>query len=345
MNIAIFGAGAVGGYLGGKLSLATESHTVTLVARPRVAQAVRERGLILREGSAEHVTHPSVVEDASGLAPHDITLLTVRADDVAGSIEDVRPLLGVGGILVAFQNGVGTEEELAQAFGCERVIVATLTVSVVMEEPGVITRTSRAGGIALATMDGSPVPSRILGVFNRSKLPVVTVSDYRDLRWSKLLLNMLGAATSAILDVDMATLVADPRVFRMEQLAFREATRVMKAQGIRAVRLPGYPVPMAALVMRTPRAVAQRILGPRLATARSGRSPGSRADMKRGRSELDWYHGAVARGAEVVGVAAPVSAVLAELTRQLTANPEGRQAFRGNPEALIASLAQRGVRV
>ncbi len=345
-SIVIFGAGAVGGYVGGTLAAsAAPTVDLTLLGRARIAHAIAEHGLVLRELDHDQVTHPRIVTSVEGLPPCDLVLLTVRTYDLAGSIDDVRALLGERGLVLALQNGVGSEEELAQALGRHRVLPGTLTVSAGMEQPGSITRYSHAGGLALSTMDGRSVPPWLVELLSATGLPTTTVADYRSLRWSKLLLNMLGAASSAILDIDMGRIMSDQRLFRIEQLAFREATRVMRAAGIGTVGLPGYAVPQARLAMRLPRALAQATLGRRIAQARGGRSPGMRADMIRGKTEVEAFNGAVVRTGKQHNVPTPVNAALTDLVLDLAAQPDRREQFRGHPAALVAYMSSRGVRV
>jgi 2-dehydropantoate 2-reductase len=337
-RVAIYGAGAVGGYLGGKLAR-TDFVDVTLIARPRVVAAVAEKGLIIREPDGDEVTRPRAVESANDLEPADAVLLTVRTYDVAASIPDLRHLLGEGGILLAFQNGVGTEEMLGEALGRDRVFPCTLTVSEGMEEPGVIRRYSRGGGTALSSMSGRPVPDWTVQAFAATGLPTVLIPDYRALRWSKLLLNMLGAPTSAILDMDIGSLMGNPDVFRVERAAFLEAGRVMDAAGIKVVSLPGYPVPLARLAMRLPAPLAQRTLGRRIASARGGRSPGMRADLQRGKSEIADFNGAVARKGERLGVPTPVNLALTTLMQELLEHPDHSRDFHNKPELLLEHVA------
>lgn len=342
-GIVVYGAGAVGGYVGGRL--AETGVRVTLVARAPLVEAVARHGLILRERGREVVTHPVAVTSSRDLPPSDLVILTVRAFDAEAAIPDLRPLLGERGVLLAMQNGVGTEERLAAGLGRDRVLAGTLTVSVEMPQPGTITRTSRSGGIALAALGQQPVPSWIVDLFQRTGLPIQVLDDYRTLRWSKLALNLLAAAASAILDIDMAELMANPQLFRLEQLAVRETGRVMDAQRIATTALPGYPVPLLRLAMRWPRPLAQRAIAPRVVRARGGHSPGARGDMQRGRSEIPWLNGAVAAAAQQVGQRAPVNAALAELAAELASHPERRPAYRGRPDRLLAYLRGRGVRL
>jgi len=345
-SVVVFGAGTVGGYLGGKLGASAASTVdLTLLGRTRTAHAIAEHGLILHELDHDQVTHPRIVTSVEGLPSCDLVLLTVRTYDVAGSIDDVRALLGEQGLVLALQNGVGSEEELAQALGRHRVLPGTLTVSAGMEQPGSITRYSKAGGLALSTMGGRSVPPWVVELLSATGLPTTTVADYRSLRWSKLLLNMLGAATSAILDIDIARIMNDQRLFRIEQLAFREATLVMRAEAIVAVELPGYAVPQARLAMRLPRSLAQVTLGRRIAQARGGRSPGMRADLMRGKTEVGAFNGAVVRAGQPHNIPTPVNAALTELVLDLAAHPDRREQYRGHPEALIAYVGSRGVSV
>jgi 2-dehydropantoate 2-reductase len=323
-----------------------ESLTITLVGRQGLVDKVQATGLALHEGKDEVVTHPRAVVaiDPAPSSRCDLVLLTVRTYDVAASVPDVRALIGSEGFVLALQNGVGSEEELAAALGCDRVLVGTLTASVGMPQPGIVARQSRGGGLALATMDGGALPPWIVDTFRSSGLSVATVRDYRSLRWSKLLLNMLGAATGAILDLDPASLVASPSLFRIEQLALREAARAMDAQGVRTVSLPGYPVELVRLGMRLPLPLARRTVGARLARARGGRSPTMRADVARGKTEVRYLNGAVVRAATELGLEAPVNAALTELTEEVAHNPERRAEFRGQPDRLLSFLADRGVR-
>lgn len=345
---AVFGLGAVGGYLTGRLERGrpqSDIGSLTVVARPRVAGAIADHGLIVREDGGTTVAHPRVLSAPEEVGEQDVTLLTVRTMDVEPAVPELRRLLGERGILIAFQNGVGTEETLADALGRERVLVGTLTVSVGMEEPGIITRYSRGGGVALSSMDGAPVPPHIVQAFAATGLPTATLRDYRSLRWSKLLLNMLGAATTAILDMDLAEVMSCAALFRAEQLSVREAGRVMDRLGVETVNLPGYPVRPLRLLMRLPRPLAQRLLAPRITGARRGRSPSMRADMARNRSEVDTFHGAVARLGAARGIPTPVNGALADLTLDLAAHPEKRSPWHHHPEELIRHLRSHGVRI
>src|SRR5947209_12668178 len=112
-SVLIFGAGSVGGYLGGKLAAGVPWHQTLLGRRP-LADAVSARGLVVREHGSESVSHPVALAELDTQISYDLVILTVRTYDVASVIPDLESALGPSGLLLAMQNGVGTEEILAQ---------------------------------------------------------------------------------------------------------------------------------------------------------------------------------------------------------------------------------------
>jgi 2-dehydropantoate 2-reductase len=342
-RVVVFGAGAVGGYLGGRLALGSERTTVSLIGRAATRDAIDAHGLTILEGDQR--TSASVRALTAGDAESaDLVLLTVRTHDLPAAIPAAARLLTPGALVVGFQNGVGSDELLTEAFGADRVVAGTLTVAVRSTTPGTVARIGDSGGIALAPLSRE-LPAWLPALFATTGLPLACLPDTRSLRWSKLLLNMLGAASSAILDVDMRTVVGDPRVFGVERAAFLEATRVMDALGVRTRALPGYPVPLVRRAMQLPQPLPRLVLGRSLAQSRAGESPMMRSELARGRTEVAAMHGAVAATATSVGVMAPVNAALASLVELLAANPAVRAVYHENPEALLAYLAGSGARV
>lgn len=344
--IVVFGAGAVGAYLGGKLALSVESPSeVTLVGRERFVEAVRSQGLVLRDGEQDLVSHPAVTESPDHAAPASLIILTVRGYDVSAAIPSIRAIAAENSMVLAMQNGVGCEELLIEAFGPERVLVGTITTSVSMDVPGTVVRNGKKGGLALSAASGSAVPDWVVQRFQEASLSPSLVPDYRSLRWSKLLLNLPGAATTAILDCDMETVMNNPSLFRLEQMAFREAARMTDKGEIRIVTLPDYPAPLMKIVMRLPSPLARRLLAPRLIRSRGGRPPSMRADLKKGRTEIDFLNGAVVHEAKRNGIETPVNAILCDLIRALSTQPEPQNKFRARPQALLSHLAEQGVRL
>ena len=195
-------------------------------------------------------------------------------------------------------------------------------------------------GVALAPLGNGGAPADFARALLQAGFRVQTFPEYRAMKWSKLLLNILGNATSAILDVPPSEIARSPRLFALERDAFREAVRVMQGLSLQPVALPGYPVPALVRVMGAPAWIARRIVGPKIGGGRGAKMPSLWEDLDRGRerSEVEVLNGAVAREGAALGIPTPVNALLTEVLMALAAGRRDREAFRRKPEALVALL-------
>ena len=106
MKIAVVGAGAIGGYLGAKLSLAGED--VTFIARNRNLAAINANGfrLILEDGSEQHASGVRAVQQMAEAGPQDVVLLTLKAHQVRDVLPELRALFGPRTLVVTMINGL-----------------------------------------------------------------------------------------------------------------------------------------------------------------------------------------------------------------------------------------------
>ena len=163
------------------------------------------------------------------------------------------------------------------------------------------------------------------------------------MKWSKLLMNMIGNATSAILAEPPGVTFADPRVANLEINALREALSVMAASGIHPLNLEKYPLRTAAPLLRFgPRALLRPVLRKIVGGARGGKMPSLFLDLQAGKrgSEVGWYNGAIVRKGREIGIHAPVNNLLTDTVQQLAADPQARQDWRGNYAELAAAAKE-----
>jgi 2-dehydropantoate 2-reductase len=163
------------------------------------------------------------------------------------------------------------------------------------------------------------------------------------MKWSKLLANLVGNATSAIVDRPPAELYGEPDVFSIERRQLLEALAVMRRLGLAPVALPGADVRLLATGVRLPPIIARPILRRVVGGARGGKDPSLRIHTRSdsGPSEVDWLNGSVARAAERLGGAAPVNRRLETLLHEVLADPARREWFRGRPDRLIEAVNAR----
>ncbi|MXY92140.1 MAG: 2-dehydropantoate 2-reductase [Caldilineaceae bacterium SB0670_bin_27] len=356
LRILMIGAGAIGCFVGGRL--ASAGHAVTLVGRARTAAALQTRGLQLyaADGALELVPSVNAVASVQEAFPdtYDIAVLAVKSYDTATVLDLMAPLEALlPQAILSLQNGVGNEEQIAARFGPQRVLAGTTTAPVEVKEPGIVQVTKPNFAIGLADFPGgsqdaasnslSPLLYSLSSSFSSAGLPTMVYDDAGSMKWSKLLMNMIGNATSAILAEPPGVTFADPRIADLEIDALREALRVMVAAGIRPLNVEKYPLRTLAPFLRwCPRPLLRTALHRVVGGARGGKMPSLFLDLeqrKRG-SEVAWYNGAIVRKGVEVGVATPVNRLLTETVRQLAAEPQLRADWRGNFGQLAAAAAE-----
>lgn len=338
-SFLIYGAGAVGSFLGAKLG--GNGFAVTMLARPATRRLFVREGLRLElPGGPSMIRLPAITSIDELTSPPDFVLLTVKAYSVAQALPDLERLAAQGATIVTLQNGVGVEEFLGANDAIPRLIAGSLTISV-SSDNGVVRQETTQGGLALAPVhDSGSTIDTLRAAFETTGIRVLRCPDARQMKWSKLLLNILGNATSAILAADPGAIFADPALFRVERQAFIEALVVMAAEGFTPLALPGFNIPLICQAMRLPEWLSRRLVAPRVAKGRGDKHPSLWLDLdnQRGQTEIDWLNGAVVRAAEPLGIPTPANRTLARLITDLAANPAKRAEYAGHPKALLSAI-------
>jgi 2-dehydropantoate 2-reductase len=335
VNALIVGGGAVGSFLAATLTLG--GATVTLV-RHRVRAGQRTATIVLIRGDIGHEVRVNVASTVTA-ADRDVNVVfvAVKAYDVTGALDSL-PI--DAGTLVTIQNGIGTEQLVREWNPDRRLVAASLTASIELNGNDVIWR--RKGGIGLASVNGGEDQLRdLVESFRAAGLPARIYPDWRSMKWSKLIANLVGNATSALGDMTVAQVYAHPGLFEIEREQLQEAFRVVRALGLKPVSLPGADVTRLELGIGLPSPVARTILGFAVAAGRGGKDPSLRLALAAGteRTEVDWLNGAVARAADAVGVEAPVNEALTNLVARAATDGALRERLRGNPDSLVEAVS------
>lgn len=349
MRVLVIGAGAIGSLLGHRL--ATAGHAVTLLGRAPWVEAIRSRGLGLEEkGIVRFQTNLEAVSDVravSGCAP-DLIVCTTKVYDTAEAIRQVAPLVagGIGDVpLLVLQNGVGGDELAAEVLPRATLLSGVITLAVEVLSPGLIRLTTTSGGIGLAAVSpGAPVGDLVSTLRRAGSKRVRAYDDYRAMKWSKLLLNILGNALPAILGAPPDKLYVQRRLFDLERAAFREALAVMRGLGLKPVSLPGYPVPLLAWGMaRLPGGVLHPLFRRLVGGGRGDKMPSLYLDLSKGKSksEVDFMNGAVVAQGRSIGLRVPVNQALHRTLKAIAMGEIPWAEFRGQPQKFLAPIDRR----
>ena len=348
LKILSFGAGAIGTYIGGSLALA--GHQVVFVERPDIAEDLRTRGLRLdltldkRRETRDAFTldsrsfvMASSLEDALKFGPFDVGLFALKSFDTLPALEGMQPYADKLPPLLCLSNGVYNEPAIADALGADKVIYGTVTSAIGRRGPGdIILEKLRGVGVAA----GHPLSERLVVALNGAYLNGRLFADAAAMKWSKMLTNLIANPASAILDMTAAEIFANRKLYKLEIDMLRECLAVMKAQNIEVVDLPGTPVKALAFATALPLWLSKPLLGRAAGSGRGGKMPSFHIDLHagRGKSEVDFLHGAVVRAGEKTHVPTPVNRVLTETLLKLTNKEIPLEEYAHQPEKLLALL-------
>jgi 2-dehydropantoate 2-reductase len=167
----------------------------------------------------------------------------------------------------------------------------------------------------LALEDGGGAGRPIAAALRGAGFDVERRGSLEDLQWSKLLVN-LNNAVNALSGLPLYQQIRDRTYRRVMAMCVREAIQVMRASGLRVVRVGRLVPQIAPLVLTLPDAVFLRIAPVMVKVDQTARSS-MLDDLERGReTEIDFLNGEIVRLADQRGLAAPVNRRVIELVKQ-----------------------------
>jgi 2-dehydropantoate 2-reductase len=288
VRIAVYGAGGVGGYFGGRLAQAGSD--VHLIARGAHLQALRAHGLRVRSVKGDFALRLPATDDPAEVGVCDVVLFCVKAFDTEPAAARLGPMLGQDTAVLSLQNGVDNEDKLARAVGQDHVLGGAAFVFAGIAEPGVVVHTGGPTSITFGELDGqaSGRAQRLLAACERAGFGAELSASIRTVLWAKLAFICAQAGMTAAVRLP----IGQVRTVDAAWAAFRRLVGEVCA----VAAAEGHPVPAA---------VQERAL----ATAQ-GVEPGSFSslhdDLVAGRRmELEALHGEVVRRAAGHGVPVP----------------------------------------
>ena len=253
MKIAVVGAGAIGGYLGARLSLAGED--VSFIARNKNLAAINANGfrLILEDGSEQHATKVRAVQAMADAGPQDAVLLTLKAHQVKDVLPDLRALFGPETLVVTMINGVpwwyfhklaGHYEGrtlssvdpggvIAAHIEPERVIGSVVYPAAELVAPGVV-KVIEGNRFTLGEPDGSRSPriEALSQAMMKAGFKSPVSKDIRGEIWVKLWGNLSFNPISALTHATLEDICRFPASRELAASMMREAQAVAEKLGV-----------------------------------------------------------------------------------------------------------------
>src|SRR3954449_12827863 len=231
MRFLVLGAGAVGGYFGGRLAEA--GRDVTFLVRGQRANALAEHGLRV-ESPLGGFTVPVKVATADQVGgPYDVVLLTAKHYDLDAAIDAIRPGVGPQTAVLPLLNGLVHLERLHRAFGPGRVLGGVAYVGAVLRSDGSIRHHNRLSGIAFGERGGG-VSERARAIereFAGTPVSAPANPDILQEMWEKFVMMGAMAGMNCLMRGTIGEIVATEEGAKLMIEALAECQEVAAAAG------------------------------------------------------------------------------------------------------------------
>ena len=231
MKVAVFGAGAVGGYLGSRFAAARAD--VHLIARGAHLAALRDKGLTLITPDGVSTSSVWATDDPARIGPVDLVLFCVKSYDTETAAATLTPLIGPATMVLSLQNGIDNEPKIAAAIGEGHVLGGAAYILAAIESPGVV----RSGNarIVIGELRPGPPSDRVLSLVElarRGGVDASASSDVRVAKWEKYTLLVAFSSVSAGTQLPLGDIRRSTASVEMLKAVMREAWRVGRALGV-----------------------------------------------------------------------------------------------------------------
>jgi 2-dehydropantoate 2-reductase len=298
MRVAVFGAGGIGAYFGGRLALAGVE--VQLIARGAHLEALRRNGLRVQSTKGDFEIVLPATDDPAEVGPVDFVLFTVKSQDTVAAAARLGPLLHPDTAVVSLQNGMGNVETIAAQIGNRHTMGGAAYLLSTIAEPGLVVHSGGPATLIFGELDGrrSDRAGRLLDAL-RAGAVEATLSDeiWRSL-WDKFAFICALSGMTAAVRLPIGDIRSVPDSWQMFRDVLREVAAVATAEG----------VGLSDDAVDRHEALAQ------------GLEPGTFSslhyDMTHGKPmELEALHGELVRRALNHGVAAPATQAIYAILR------------------------------
>lgn len=231
MRYLFVGAGALGGYFGGRLLEA--GRDVTFLLRPGRAQALARTGLVIRSrfGDATLAAPPFVLKESLH-TPFDVVVVACKAYDLADTMASFAPAVGPQTAILPLLNGIAHFDALAARFGAERVLGGLCMISAALDAAGTVQHFNDFHVLVFGELDGSSSArvAEMQADFAGAKFDARASSQMRLELWEKWVFIAAAAAITCLMRASIGDIVAAGAVDLSERL-LEECRAIAAASG------------------------------------------------------------------------------------------------------------------
>jgi 2-dehydropantoate 2-reductase len=209
MKILVIGAGATGGYFGGRLLAAGKD--VTFLVRARRAAQLADAGLVIKSPRGDlHLEHPPVVQAGALDETYDLVLLSCKAYDLDEAMASFAPAVGPRTLILPLLNGMGHVDLLAEKFGAEAVLGGQCLISSTLDDEGRIIHLNDIHSLTFGARDGARATqvADIMREFSNAGFDAALSDDIVQDMWEKWVFIATAAGMTCLMRASIGDIIA-----------------------------------------------------------------------------------------------------------------------------------------
>jgi 2-dehydropantoate 2-reductase len=209
MRVLVVGAGAIGGYFGGRLLQAGQD--VTFLVRPKRASELAGAGLVIRSAAGDvTLKNPPTVQADKLTEKFDVALLSCKAFDLDDAIKSLAPAVGPKTAIIPLLNGMLHLDALDRKFGAEGVLGGLCAIAVTLNEAREVVQLAPMQSLNFGERDGtmSERVRAIAEVFNSGNFGAVASEHIMQDMWEKWVFLASLAASTCLMRTSVGNILA-----------------------------------------------------------------------------------------------------------------------------------------
>jgi 2-dehydropantoate 2-reductase len=231
MRVLVVGAGAIGGYFGGRL-LAI-GRDVTFLVRPKRAAKLAETGLVIKSPQGDfHAAAPQTVTADTLQAPYDLIVLSCKAYDLDSALGDLAPAVGPATMILPLLNGMGHMDRLDARFGADHVLGGQCAISTTLDADGRILHLNELHALTFGERSGERTPriEAVGALFDGANFQARLSATIVQEMWDKWVFIAAGAGITCLMRASVGDIEAGGGADLAAAL-FDEAASIAAASG------------------------------------------------------------------------------------------------------------------
>ena len=235
MKILVLGAGAVGGYFGGRMAEA--GLDVTFLVRPARAELMAKHGLRIRGKSGDATLRVKCVTAAQVTSDFDVVMLTAKAYDLVGAMDAIAPAMGGRAVAWPLLNGMSHLGELDRKFGAAKVLGGVAYISSALAPDGVIQHLNDFHRVVFGprSPEQKPLCDALSEALKGARSPVkcdwAQLDKIEQAMWDKWVMLATMAGMTCLMRGAVCDILAAPAGEKLMLQLVGEAAAVAKAEG------------------------------------------------------------------------------------------------------------------